>query len=329
MSAKNKPAFSIGSVAISNPLVLAPVVGGTCSSFRVLARRFGCGLVFTEPIGAEALLAGDTRARAALRFREEERPVVVRLVGRNGGAVAGAGRLLDNPQPDIVHVALVCPGQRRAERPSPGELVRGCERLAKAVEAARRASAVSVMASVTTSRAAATDVVHCCRILERSGASALIVQARRADETAGWPIIRAAKQAVGVPVVADGEVRGPDECLAVLSDTGCDGVMIGAAALSRPWVFAQCLAAVEGRKTFSPPSQEERLAMAAELAQAVPREFPGMEGLVRAKRHLCWFSRGLPSATYLRRRLHLARSVPELLEAWQGYGRGHSWKGDE
>jgi tRNA-dihydrouridine synthase B len=238
--------LSIGSVTISPATVLAPMAGVTDTVFRRFIRNLGgCGLIMTEFTSADGVLRKkDQKAKRYLHFYEDEHPISAQLFGSNPQVMAEAARMVEGLGFDLVDLNLGCPAKKVVKCNGGSGLLRDLPAIGKIFEAVRAA----VMIPFTVKfRAGWNDeeivCVELARMAESCGLAAVALHARTREMgysgNARWEWIAAVKDAVKIPVIGNGDIRSPEDACAMVTQTGCDAVMIGRTAPSNPWIFRQ------------------------------------------------------------------------------------------
>jgi tRNA-dihydrouridine synthase B len=238
--------LTIGSVGIFPATVLAPMAGVTDTVFRRFIRNLGgCGLIMTEFTSADGVLRKkDQKAKRYLHFYEDEHPISAQLFGSNPQVMAEAARMVEGLGFDLVDLNLGCPAKKVVKCNGGSGLLRDLPAIGKIFEAVR--SAVSIPFTVKF-RAGWNDeeivCVELARMAESCGLSAVALHARTREQgysgNARWEWIAAVKDAVKIPVIGNGDIRSPEDACAMVTQTGCDAVMIGRSAPSNPWIFRQ------------------------------------------------------------------------------------------
>jgi tRNA-dihydrouridine synthase B len=249
--------LSIGSVTISPSTVLAPMAGVTDTVFRRFIRNLGgCGLIMTEFTSADGVLRKkDQKAKRYLHFYEDEHPISAQLFGSNPQVMAEAARMVEGLGFDLVDLNLGCPAKKVVKCNGGSGLLRDLPAIGKIFEAVR--AAVTIPFTVKF-RAGWNDeeivCVELARMAESCGLAAVALHARTREQgysgTARWEWIAAVKDAVKIPVIGNGDIRSPEDACAMVTQTGCDAVMIGRTAPSNPWIFRQIeqyCARIDGR----------------------------------------------------------------------------------
>ncbi len=318
----------IGSLQFESPFLLAPLAGVSDSPFRRLAREQGAAAVYTEMVSSDGLVRGQRATFDYIAFAPEERPIGIQLFGSDPAVMADATRVLcDLPperRPDLIDINMGCPVRKVVNRCAGAALLQDVSRIHAIVTAMRAVATVPVTAKIRLGwDGSSTNVVEVSRALEDAGAAAVAIHARTRSEKfeghAHWDMIGAAKQAVRIPVIGNGDVRGPEDALRMLATTGCDGVMLGRAAFGDPWVFRRLRAFHERGEVLAPPTAAARLeAGVRHLGMLV--EAVGPESAAREMRkHVAWYIKGLPHSARVREQVNHTRSVEEMVALLRGY----------
>jgi tRNA-dihydrouridine synthase B len=238
--------LSIGGVQITPATVLAPMAGVTDTVFRRFIRNLGgCGLIMTEFTSADGVLRKkDQKAKRYLHFYEDEHPISAQLFGSNPQVMAEAARMVEGLGFDIVDLNLGCPAKKVVKCNGGSGLLRDLPAIGKIFEAVR--AAVTIPFTVKFRAGWSDDEIVCvelARMAEGCGLAAVALHARTREQgysgQARWEWIAAVKDAVKIPVIGNGDIRSPEDACAMVTQTGCDAVMIGRTAPSNPWIFRQ------------------------------------------------------------------------------------------
>lgn len=297
---------------------LAPMAGFTDRTFRLLCRERGADFVFTEMISAKGLLYRSEKTRALYFAAEDDAPFGVQLFGREPETVAAAARMVEAELGGrllCIDLNMGCPAPKIAGGGDGCALMLDPPLAGRIIEQTARA----VHAPVTVKFRKGWDAAHenaaeFARMCEESGAKLLTVHGRtraqlysgRADRVC----MAAVKRAVKIPVLANGDVADGESALETLRETGCDGVMIGRAALGDPFILEEIRYALEGR-AYTPPSAVERRALALRHARMALAE-KGPHAIVELRKHLAFYIRGEQGAARLRTRLNACKTLEEL-----------------
>ncbi len=314
---------AIGAVEFDSPFVLAPLAGVSDSPFRQLAREQGAAAVYTEMVSADGLARGNQATLDYCRFEPHERPIGIQLFGADPGVMAEAARILcDLPEvarPDLIDINMGCPVRKVVNRCAGAALLNDLPRLGAIVERMAEVSTVPVTAKIRLGwDGSSQNVVEVSKTLEQSGAQAVAIHARtRAEKFEGaahWEMIAAAKQAVGIPVIGNGDVRSPDDAERMLETTGCDLVMLGRAAFGDPWVFRRVRAQHERGERLPLPTAAERLEAGVRHLRLLVADVGEGVAAKEMRKHVAWYIRGLPHSHKVRDQVNQTRSAAELAE---------------
>ena len=307
----------IRNVVVAPAHILAPMAGITDTVFRRFIKGLGgCGLIMTEFVSSEGMLRQNLRSRRYLYYREEERPITAQIFGADPQRLAEAARLVEDLGFDLVDLNLGCPAKKVVKCGGSG-LLRDLpllERILKSIRAAVRLPfTVKMRAGWSEKEIVAVEVA---RLAEACGVEAIAVHPRTRVQDfrgrANWHIIGDVKASVRVPVIGNGDVITPQDARALFEQTGCDAVMIGRAAATNPWIFRQ-MAEYFRTGTYTVASEADRYELIRTYYHMLIREeTPGALG--RMKQFACWFTHGVRNGVELRRGVHGARDVREVLE---------------
>jgi tRNA-dihydrouridine synthase B len=313
------------------PLYLAPQAGVSESPFRRLCRRFGADVVVSEFVSAEAIRRGNERTHDYLRFDPAERPIGVQIFGADPAGMAEAAALVEEVYgPDFLDINFGCPVKKVVKRNGGSGCLRDLDlvdRIIRSVaDAVRIPTTVKIRSGWSDEQR---DPVGIARRCEQAGARVLTLHPRTRTQfysgAADWREIAAVVAAVGIPVVGNGDVRSGADAVRMRDETGCAGIMIARASHGRPWLFAECRAALDGRPVPSEPGVAERFAVILEHARNAI-EFGGEEerAMLEFRKHLGWYTKGLPEGKTLRQELFQVRSLAEVearLETYRSAAR--------
>ena len=321
------PPLSIGPVALAAPVLAAPIAGFTDHTFRGVVRGFGgCGLIFTEMVSAGGWIAGHMPPNRLDGVADEPRPLGVQLWDRDADMIEEAARRLQDYRVSVIDLNFGCPKRRIMGKQGAGAtLMRDPATVGRLVAAAvRGAGGIPVTAKMRLGPDAATlTAPDVARAAEANGAAAVTVHGRTAQQSYGEPCahtgIRAVVDAVAIPVIANGDVADAASALKTLAATGAAGVMVAREALTRPWVFREIAAALDGRAIPPAPTLREQQDLLLEHHRRMVEKEGDERGTVLMRKFAVRYLTGIPGARVLRDALARAASASEFRDIVAGF----------
>ncbi|HYI88033.1 MAG TPA: tRNA dihydrouridine synthase DusB [Burkholderiales bacterium] len=295
----------IGAHALGNGLFVAPMAGITDRPFRRLARRFGAALAVSEMVSARPELRESRKTRLRLDHAGEPGPVSVQIAGADPQMLADAARLNVAGGADIIDINMGCPAKKVCNVHAGSALLADEALVARILEAVVAAVDVPVTLKIRTGPAPERrNAVRIARIAEAAGVQALAIHGRtRACAFGGdaeYETIAEVKSRVRIPVIANGDVRTPEDAKRVLEATGADGVMVGRAAQGRPWLFREIAHYLATGERLAAPPAREIGAVLVEHLDGLYDLYGGEHGARVARKHIGWTVRALPGGEALR-----------------------------
>ena len=312
----------IGSVELPNPVILAPMAGVSDLPFRLLCSEQGAGLVCMEMVSAKAIAYRNRNTEKLMETDPREHPVSLQLFGSEPDLMAEIAAQIEDRPFDILDINMGCPVPKIVGNGEGSALMKNPKLIEEIITKVSRA--IQKPLTVKFRKGFDDDhvnAVEIAKIAEASGAAAVAVHGRTREQfysgTADWEIIRQVKEAVSIPVIGNGDVDSPEKAKALLDATGCDGVMIGRAARGNPWLFRRVVEYLENGKLLDKPSKEEVKAMMLRHARMQVECKGDYTGIREMRKHISWYTTGLPGSAKLRGRINSVERLAEMEELLQ------------
>ena len=304
--------LKIGPVEVSPGLLLAPMEDISEPPFRMVCKRLGADIVYTEFINAEGLLRedpdGPRRTRRKLLFLEAERPVGIQLYGASELSMEKATQIAEAQKPDLIDVNCGCWVKKVALRGAGAGLLRDLPQMRQVVSRVVRTTGLPVTVKTRLGwDAQSIKIVEVARMLEDLGVQALTIHCRtrtqghKGEVDYSW--IARVKEVVSMPVILNGDVTTPQEVENAFASTGCDGVMIGRGAIRHPWIFREARYYLERGELLPPPTLQERVDLCLEHLRLAVEHGGERYALIGMRRHYAGYFRSMRGAARLRAEL--------------------------
>lgn len=310
--------MKIGNITIETPILLAPMAGVTDIAFRRVCRMCGAGLSTTEMVSSRALLYQDKKSNQLMQLDESESPSCVQLFGNDPSAMAEAAKLVvERTNCSILDINMGCPTPKIVNNGDGSALMKNPKLAGEIVKKVR--NAIDIPLTVKFRKGwdnGSVNAVEFAKTVEESGADAVIVHGRTRQAMysgrVDMDIIRDVKNAVSIPVVANGDIFSVDDARRAFNYTGADGIMIGRGAFGNPWIFTQLKAFINGEDIPPLPTLADRLSVAKDQILYAAERKGERVAILEARRHLAWYLKGVRGANYYKEKICHLNSIEEL-----------------
>lgn len=311
--------MKIGDLTIPEGAALAPMAGVADSAFRSLCASFGAVFTVSEMVSAKGLVMGDGKSARLMRFDDRTCPAGIQLFGADPSYIAEAVPVVMTEKPDFIDLNMGCPAPKVTKNGSGSALMRDPAKIERIVAAAAKVSPVPVTVKMRLGwDEQSRNAVECALAAEAGGAACITVHGRTRTQMYAPPVdrsgIAAVKKAVAVPVIGNGDIVNGLDALSMKRETGCDLVMIGRAAMGRPWVFRDVLHALETGESLPEPPAAQRMQVMLDHVAAIIADKGERIGIREARKHALCYARGIRGAAGFRRELSLLESLDCLRE---------------
>ncbi len=315
--------MQIGAVTLTCNLAFAPLAGISNLPLRLLAKESGCGLVYSEMVSANGLVYGAAKTHQLMRSTPEEKPLAIQIFGSDPAMMADAAQIAAAAGADIVDINFGCAVKKIVKTGAGVALMRTPDRAAALLSAVRAAIRIPLTIKIRSGwHRGGEQAFNLVRIAEECGVDALAVHPRSASQgfrgRADWSLITAIKKTTALPVIGNGDVENAEDAVRMLQQTGCDAVMVGRAAIGNPFIFAEILDLLAGRRR-EPPDIHARLGIMRRYAADSVSYLGERPACLMMRSRLGWFVKGLHGCSAFRESIKKLESLDQVMEKIDAY----------
>lgn len=311
--------MKIGNIEIENCLALGPMAGVTDLPFRLLCKEMGCNMLYTEMVSAKAILYKNKNTKELLNIDKNEHPVGVQLFGSDPDIMAQIAAQVEEGECDFIDINMGCPVPKIVNNGEGSALLKQPklveEILTKMVKAVNKPVTVKIRKGFENGTVYAVEIA---KIAESCGVSAIAVHGRTREQyysgKADWDVIKDVKKAVKIPVIGNGDIFSAEDAKAMKEYTGCDGLMVARGARGNPWIFREIKEYLENGNVIDKPTINDIREMIIRHAKMLVNYKGEYTGIREMRKHIAWYTAGLPHSAELRRMCNQIETMENLVE---------------
>lgn len=297
---------------------LAPMAGAVDLTFRKICRFYGADLTYTEMISAKALTYGDKKTLMLLDCTGYEGKKAVQIFGSDPTVMAKAAKML-SPHFDLIDINMGCPMPKITGNNEGSALMKNPSLAGEIVAAVSESAKVPVTVKIRRGFGEGSEAaVEIAKIAEKNGAGAVAVHPRYAAQIysgkAERSVIKAVREAVLIPVIGNGDINNAEDALSMMTETGCDAVMVGRGALGNPFIFLQIREMLKFGEVKTKFSDEDRIKEAINHVKMLAEHKGEHKAALEARKHVSWYVKGMRGANEIRRLVNSAKSTEEIIK---------------
>lgn len=304
---------------VSNEVFLAPMAGVTDLPFRLICKRFGCGLLYTEMINAKALCYDDANTKKMLNIMDEEHPVAVQIFGSEPEFMGKAAKILNDYPNEILDINMGCPAPKVVKNGDGSALMRNPELAKKVLSSVVENSSKPVTLKIRKGwDDNSVNALEIALIAQEVGVDAITIHGRTREQyyagNADWDIIKLIKDNVDIPVIGNGDVTSIEDAIKIKNDTNCDAIMIGRGAQGNPWIFERINHYLKTGEILPPPTTDEKIGVAIDHMKLAIEEHGEYVAVREMRKHIGWYLKGMKNSARIRDKINKLEDPEEVIK---------------
>lgn len=313
----------IGNLTFDNNIFLAPMAGVTDLAFRIICKRWGAGLVYSEMVSSKAMHYDDKKTFSLMETAEEEAPMAVQIFGSDPHIMAESAKKIENMGVPLIDINMGCPAPKVAKNGDGSSLLKDFKLIGDIVKSVSSAVSIPVTCKVRCGINECIDMAELAKVIEDCGAAAITVHGRTAamyySGKADRNKITQVKRAVTIPVIGNGDIFSAEDAASMFEETGCDGVMVARGAQGNPFIFRQIREYMENSEVVTVPDDVERLSVMKEHISLLINLKGERTGVKEARKHVAWYTKGMHGGASVRNEVCKTESYDELMNIIDEY----------
>ncbi|MDY4561675.1 MAG: tRNA dihydrouridine synthase DusB [Peptostreptococcus porci] len=304
---------------VSNEVFLAPMAGVTDLPFRLICKRFGCGLLYTEMINAKALCYDDANTKKMLNIMDEEHPVAVQIFGSEPEFMGKAAKILNDYPNEILDINMGCPAPKVVKNGDGSALMRNPELAKKVLSSVVENSSKPVTLKIRKGwDDNSVNALEIALIAQAVGVDAITIHGRTREQyyagNADWDIIKLIKDNVDIPVIGNGDVTSIEDAIKIKNDTNCDAIMIGRGAQGNPWIFERINHYLKTGEILPQPTTDEKIGVAIDHMKLAIEEHGEYVAVREMRKHIGWYLKGMKNSARIRDKINKLEDPEEVIK---------------